>query len=331
VIITEIARPISLWQDVKTLYVLTKLFRGQQFSIMHSTTPKAGLLAALAAKLAGIPVRLHTFTGQIWLTKRGLMRWFLQKMDQVIVNLNTHCYTDSPSQKILLVNMGITDCDKVSSYGKGSLAGVDLNRFSQKRFSKERKNNIRNRVGVKNDTFVLAFIGRLTRDKGVYELLSSLKLLIDKGLNIELMMIGPMDDEVGLSRLSVIGTLPQVHWIGHAKHPEEYLAITDVLCLPSYREGFGTVVIEAAAMGVPTVGTEIPGLIDAVEHGVTGLLVPPCDVSALAVAIETIVNDRSLLKNLSLASELRCKRYFDSNEVNDLVAREYVQWLEVNS
>lgn len=327
VITIEIARPIKPWQDIMALYRLTRLFRQQRFSIMHSTTPKAGLLSALAAKLAGIPIRLHTFTGQVWVTKRGLMKWLLQKMDQTIIHLNTHCYADSPSQRKLLIDSGITDPDKVSTYGKGSLAGVDLKRFSRKRFSQETREKLRNRVGIKNGAFVLTFIGRLTRDKGIYELLSAFRKLRKRNLDLELLLLGPLDDETGSSCLRTIESLPEAHWFGYVQQPEEYLAITDLLCLPSYREGFGTVVIEAAAMGVPTVGTEISGLVDAVEHGLTGLLVPPRDVNALAEAIEAIMRDKELLKRMSSVATLRCEQEFDSIKVNNLVASEYARWL----
>lgn len=327
VITIEIARPIRLWQDIKTLYRLIRLFRQQHFSIMHSTTPKAGLLSAMAARVAGIPVRLHTFTGQVWLTKRGLMRWLLQKMDQTISHLSTHCYADSPSQRNTLIESGITDADKVSTYGQGSLAGVDLKRFSQKRFSQDEKHELRNRTGIKNDAFVLTFIGRLTRDKGIYELLSAFQRLREKNLNLELMLLGPLDDGTASSCLSVIESLPEAHWLGYVEQPEEYLAITNLLCLPSYREGFGTVVIEAAAMGVPCVGTRISGLVDAIEDGVSGLLVPPRDVNALAEAMESLVHDRNLLERMSAAAASRCEQEFDANKINNLVAREYARWL----
>jgi len=325
----EIARAIKPWQDIKALYFLTRLFRQQRFSIMHSTTPKAGILSALAARLAGIPIRLHTFTGQVWVTKRGMMRWLLQKMDQAIIYFNTHCYTDSPSQRNTLIDSGITDSDKVSTYGKGSLAGVDLTRFSQKRFSLEDKQGLRSRVGIKNDSFVLTFIGRLTRDKGIYELLSAFRMLRLRNPNLELMILGPLDDATGSSCLTTIESLAEVHWLGYVQQPEEYLAITDLLCLPSYREGFGTVVIEAAAMGVPCVGARIPGLVDAIEDGVTGLLVPPRDVNALAEAMESLMHDRTLLEEMSAAAASRCEQEFDSAKVNNLVASEYARWLGI--
>ena len=143
VIIIEIPRKIHPWADLKALFLLIKLFAQRKFTIMHSTTPKAGLLCAIAAKITGVPVRLHTFTGQVWATKTGLMKQLLQFFDKTIVQLNTHCYTDSPSQREFLIDSGIAKKNKLSTSGKGSLAGVDLKRFSQQRFSKEFKNNLK--------------------------------------------------------------------------------------------------------------------------------------------------------------------------------------------
>lgn len=326
VITVDIARKISPWVDFKTLVTLTKLFYKSSFSIVHSTTPKAGLLCAIASKITGIPIRLHTFTGQVWATKSGWMKWFLKFLDKVIIDLNTHCYTDSPSQRQFLLDSGIADEKRLSVYGKGSLAGVDLARFSSSRFDEDFKKNLKSSLGIKDNAFILAFIGRLTRDKGIYELLASFELLNRNNPNIELIILGPMEESEGWIK-NKISSLSAVHWLGNVREPEQYLSITDVLCLPSYREGFGTVVIEAAAMGVPTVGSDIPGLVDAIDNNITGILCQSKDENELTKALDNLIYDKELLGLMKVNAKARCKRDFDSKKVNEHVAQEYLKWL----
>jgi len=328
VITIEIPRKIELWADLKALVLIVKLFSMHKFTIMHSTTPKAGLLCAIAAKITGIPVRLHTFTGQVWATKTGLMKNLLQFLDKIIVQLSTHCYVDSLSQQQFLIDSGIAKKKALSIYGKGSLAGVDLKRFSQDRFSSAFKTELKKTLDIKGSDFILTFIGRLIRDKGIYELLASFEQLQKKFADIQLILLGPMEASESDLLRDKINNLSNVHWLGNVRQPEQYLSITDVLCLPSYREGFGTVVIEAAAMGVPTVGTEIPGLVDAVDNNVTGNLVRVKDITELSKTLETLVCDDTLLQQMKKSAKERCLLYFDSQKVNECVALEYVRWLK---
>ena len=327
VITLEIARKINPWVDLKALVFLIQLFARKKFTIMHSTTPKAGLLCAFAAKITGIPLRLHTFTGQVWVTKTGFMRWMLQLFDKSIVRLNTYCYADSPSQQEFLIDSGIANKENLSTYGKGSLAGVNLERFSQRRFNEGYKYQLRQRLGIEDDTFVLTFIGRLTREKGVFELLASFEQIQVKFPRLHLIMLGPMEENDSAFLQNKINSFSKIHWLGNVQEPERYLSITDILCLPSHREGFGTVVIEAAAMGVPTVGSKISGLSDAVEHGVTGILVPLKNVNAFSESVEELFNDINVLQEMKRAAKRRCEKYFDSKKVNEHVVQEYIRLL----
>lgn len=327
----EIPRRIRPFDDLRALIKLFGLFRGNRFSLVHSTTPKAGLLCAVAGRLAGVPIRLHTFTGQVWAVKSGFMRKFLQSLDRLILHLNTHCYADSPSQRQFMVDSGVATADAISVYGPGSLAGVDLERFSPERFSEKEKKQLIRELGLKNDPLILSFIGRITEEKGVRELLAAFRQLRDRHASVALLMLGPVDDESGRLIQHAFGEVSGVHWQGYVQDPERYLAITDVLCLPSYREGFGTVVVEAAAMAVPSIGTQISGLVDAIENGITGLLVPVRDVDALAESIESLIRNQALLQRMKAAARERCLREFDSRIINENMAKEYAKWLSVKT
>jgi len=329
VIPVEIPRKIQPLADLKALYILYQLFASKNFTIVHSTTPKAGLLCAIVAKLTGIPIRLHTFTGQVWATKTGLMKSLLQFLDKIIVTLNTHCYTDSPSQRQYLIDSKIASKDNLSTYSHGSLAGVDLKRFSPQRFDETHKRKIRQSLNIKDNVFVLTFIGRLIKDKGIYELLASFERIQSKFPNVHLIILGPMEEKDSFKLLNTINNLPTVHWLGNVSEPEQYLSITDVLCLPSYREGFGTVVIEAAAMSVPTVGSNISGLVDAIEDGVTGLLVPKQNEKKFAFALEKLIVDPNYLQKMKVSTKEYCELHFDSKKVNACVEKEYLKWLKL--
>lgn len=319
----EIARSINPLSDLLALFRLLRCFRRNRFDIVHSTTPKAGLLCALAGVLARLPVRLHTFTGQPWVNMVGIMRLVARGADWLIGRLNTHCYADSESQRDVLIAEGLISARKISVLGKGSLAGVDIKRFNISRWPVSEKLMLRRDLGFSAHSRIILFVGRMTREKGIGELLQAFQMLRIEGYDADLLMVGPIDDERGGS-VGLAG-LPRVKHVGYTDCPERYMAVADVLCLPSYREGFGTVVIEAAAMGLPTVGTGIYGLTDAVEDGVTGILVPPKNTAALAKAMRTILDEPDLRADLGRAALERCIKYFDADKVNALVADEYVR------
>lgn len=333
-VVVDIRRKPAPWLDMFALVRMILLFRDHLFQVVHSTTPKAGLLTAVAGWLTRVPVRLHTFTGQQWVTMSGPLRWASRWSDRVIGWLNTRVYADSPSQRQFLIDQGVVRAEKIGVIGSGSLAGVDVRRFSRDRFTEPERMEARRNLGIAPDAVVITFIGRITRDKGIEELLQAVQALRADGLSFDLVLIGPMDSALEASSGSndnVTGErlrgLPNVHAVGYTEVPERYLAISDVLCLPSYREGFGTVVIEAAAMGVPTVGTRITGLSDAVIDEVTGLLVPPRDAGALAAALRRLIADPALRRRLGEAAHRRCVEQFDSGIVNQKLVEEYARLL----
>lgn len=328
--VIDFARPIRPWQDLKALWRLMRLLAHERPQIIHSTTPKPGLLAAIAGFVLRVPLRLHTFTGQPWVGRRGPVRWLARAADRLIVQLNSHCYTDSMSQRQFLIDEGIAPASKISVLGAGSLAGVDMARFNLDRWPISLRDALRCEYGIEKNARVLAFVGRIARDKGIQELLLAFgRLVLDK-YDCHLLLIGPLDEECG-GESFLISTAPQaakkIHFVGYTDQPERYLAITDLLCLPSYREGFGTVVIEAAAMGIATVGTRIYGLSDAILDGETGVLVPPRDVDALHEALSSLLDNPDQIARLGKAAYERARRLFDTKLLNRMVAEEYIRLL----
>lgn len=327
----EIPRKIDLRRDIIALIRLWSFFRGSGFQIVHSTTPKAGLLCSLAAKLAGVPVRLHTFTGQPWVGLSGVKRFLSKGSERLITLLNTHCYADSLSQRDFIVESGVASAERVSVLGAGSVAGIDLQRFDPSRFSDEDKLKLKAEFGIPSRARVLLFVGRLARDKGIVELLAAYGEVLSKEANVFLVLLGPHETETDSVLDGLSDALKErLVMPGFSDEPERFMAIADMLLLPSYREGFGTVVIEAAAMGVPTIGTDIYGLSDAIVNGKTGLLVPVRNVDKLAAAIDMFLRDPALRLEMGANARARVESEFSNLRVNGLIIDEYVGLLGAN-
>lgn len=332
--VIDIPRSFEPLRDLFSLVQLFLFFRRERTQIAHSTTPKAGLITAIAALLAGVPIRLHTFTGQPWVHLRGFKRKVVRGCDRLVGLLNTMCYADSPSQRDFLVAEGLLTPSSLRVLGCGSLAGVDIDRFSMGNFPIERCDLFRDVLGIPLKAPVILFVGRITAEKGVREMLAAYGRLKTAGSKAHLIVVGEFDDEGGLPgiiRREELAVFEDVHVVGYTSSPESYMAIADVLCLPSYREGFGTVVIEAAAMGLPTVGAKIYGLTDAVIEGVSGLLVPPFDVAALEAALHRLLIDEDLRKTMGRAARHRALELFDCKIVNALLVDEYSSLLKKKS
>lgn len=309
-----IERKVSIWQDFSALVQLLRLFRQYKFMAVHSVTPKAGLLAMLAAALARVDIRIHTFTGQVWATKLGFSRIALKKLDKLIGYFCTHILVDSPSQRQFLLDEGVIAPEKSCVLHKGSISGVDVSRFKPDYSARLR---IRESLQITDGDVVFLFIGRLNRDKGILDLAVAFSNVASRHANARLLIVGV--DEANLTEEihSITESCgKQVKFIEFTPVPEEYMAASDVLCLPSYREGFGNVIIEAAAVGIPTIGSKIYGITDAVVDGYTGLLFTPRDVAALESCMEKLVENKQLRNSLGKAARDRACEDFSSQKLS---------------
>jgi glycosyltransferase involved in cell wall biosynthesis len=319
-------RKVQPLHDLKTLVVLTKLFRNGQFDIVHSSTPKAGLLAALAGIIARVPIRIHTFTGQVWVEMGGMRRKILRLCDWIIGHLNTRCYADSASQRDFLIGEHLVNASRISVLGPGSVGGVDLERFDPNKFGNEHAQAVRHELGISEKARVILFVGRLTKDKGIRELVSAFLELQKEFEEVALVLVGPFEperDPLPKDILEELSYNPHIHVVGFSEEPEKYMAAADLFCLPSYREGFGSVIVEAAAMGLPSIASGVVGLVDAVMDGETGLLVPPKDVDALKNALMKMIPSPKIRKQMGRTAHERALRDFDSRIINRLLVKEY--------
>lgn len=328
----DIKRKISPLNDIKTIFALIKIFKREKFDIVHSTTPKAGLLVAIAAWIVKVPIRLHTFTGQPWIVEKGFKRFLLKSCDKIIVLLNTKCYVDSASQKDILVLNNIGKEYQFHVIGSGSLAGVDLDRFNKDKYTFLEKDELKQKLNISEKTFVLLFVGRITKDKGIYELLSAVEKLIKDTYDFKLIIVGPIenDEKENFNQFMKKHDDIKNHviLIGYSHEPERYMAISNLFCLPSYREGFGTVIIESGAFGVPSIGTDIYGLSDAIVNGKTGLLVPVKDVNAIYDVVSHLIKNRQFYNQLSENTLKRTKEEFDSRIISEQIFIDYQNLIE---
>ena len=327
VVLVPIPREIEPFADLVALIRLWRQFRRLRPDIVHSITPKAGLLTALAARVCGVRIRLHTFTGQAWVERKGPVRWLGRMADRVITLLNTRCYADSFSQRDFLESERLCRPGSIRVLGAGSLSGVPLERFDPVRLEAA-ASKIRAGLLLSENARVILFVGRVTRDKGIVELVDAFRALQPRVPGATLLLVGPLEperDPLPEATLAEIGRNPGIHALGYVANPEHYMAASDVFCLPSYREGFGIVAIEAAALGLPCVGTRIVGLSDAVVDGATGLLVPPKDARSLAAALENLLRDDALRARLGAAARERVAREFDESLLNAKLVAEYTE------
>ena len=316
-----IERRIAPVRDFSSLRRLTGLFGARHFDAVHSFGPKAGLLSTWAGKRAGTRVRVHTYTGQVWASRRGLMRQLLRAADRSTARNATHLFADSASQKEYLVREGIVPPAKCRVLANGSVSGVDLARFKPDRVLGVQ---VRKELGIDEAAVVILYLGRLNRDKGVLDLARAFACVGDDYPAACLVFVGP--DEQGLRDeiLAACGARAQAaRFCGYTPAPERYLAAADLLCLPSYREGFGSVVIEAAAAGVPALASRIYGITDAVVDGETGVLFEPGNVEELSRKLAPLVGQPAERARLGRTARERATALFAEERLTGALAEFY--------
>ena len=312
-IFLPIERKPSPWGDILILFKLYNIFRREQFDIVHSIMPKTGMLAMLAANLALVPVRIHTFTGQVWVTKRGVKRRLLKLFDRMIGSCATCVLADSPSQRDFLIKERVLPQDKVQVIGAGSICGVDAFRFQP---DNDVRQKIRSELGNKFDAKVILFVGRLNRDKGMLDLAVAFDTIAKQCTDVVLLLVGAEED-VPFSQIQDIchAERERLHHVRFTATPEHYMAASDIFCLPSYREGFGLTIIEAAACGLPAVASDIYGITDAVANNETGLLFAAGDVGMLTEALIKLLDENELRRKMGNAARARVIELFSSQRI----------------
>lgn len=329
VVPAPIERRISIFRDLLALARLTALFSSRRYASVHSVGPKAGLLAMVAAWIARIPVRIHVFQGEVWLTRKGAMRLLLKYLDWLVARLATHVLVVSRSEREFLVREGIIRSANSRVLADGSINGVDMARF---RPDPEARAQIRRLLNIGEKDFSVLFLGRLTVDKGVLDLARAFARLAPARPGAHLVLVGPDEDRLrGVVEEFCAGCRGRLHVADLTDAPERFLAAADVLCLPSHREGFGNVIIEAGSIGIPVVASRIYGITDATAENETALLHEPGDAGAIAAALERLMADGELCRKLGDAARRRVEKMFSSQRLLDATLGFYEEVLGGNN
>ena len=242
-------------------------------------------------------------------------------MDRLIFRFSTWCYVDSHSQRDFLLKERVVTDSASSVLLSGSISGVDIRRFAP---SAEARIKIRNELNIPADALVFLFLGRLTLDKGVMDLVDAFYRLAGELQDVVLLVVGP--DEAGVrQRVAASGTpaAGQVQFVDYTDRPEDYMNAADVFCLPSYREGFGSVIIEAAAVGIPSIGSRIYGITDAIVDGETGFLHEVGDAEDIYLQMKTLAQDPGRRMEMGRTAQQRVQEYFRSDLLSAAVVDEY--------
>ena len=293
----KMERGISLG-GIKAIAEMKRIFKREKFDLIQYSTPNASLYASVAGKLAKVPVRLYCQWGMVFVGFLGIKRLIFKLEEKLVCKLSTWIEPDSKSNLKFSHEQGLYPKDKGSVIWNGSACGVNLRKFDISQKSDYRK-AIRSQYKIPEDAFVYGFVGRITRDKGINELLSAFKQLSPE--NSYLMLVGreEIDKNIDLDLFNWSKSVENVIYTGSTSVVEQYLSAMDVYILPSYREGFGSGVIEAEAMGLPVIVSNIPGPTDAMLRDETGLVVEKADVKSLKEAMEIIRDDRELYQSLA--------------------------------
>jgi len=285
-------RKITPFTDLKALWQVYRFFKKEKPDIVHSITPKAGLLSMIAAYFAGVPVRMHTFTGLIFPSKEGAIKKLLLNMDRVLCFFATHIYPEGEGVKNDLISYKVTK-KPLKVLANGNINGIDTAFFSAKIYNDSIKKELKEEIGINNQTdFTFIFIGRLVKDKGIKELIKAFAKLQTEIQNIKLLLVG--NEEPELDPLLPV-TSQEIHqnsaiittgWVDDVR---PYLSIADVFVFPSYREGFPNVVMQAGAMGLPSIVTDINGSNEIITHNKNGLIIPVKDEEALYKAMADVI------------------------------------------
>ena len=309
----ELTRQITPIKDLKALFKLYLFLRKEKPFIVHSHTPKAGTIGMLAAKLAGVPNRLHTVAGLPLLEAKGKKRKVLDFVEKLTYSCATKVYPNSNGLKEIIIQNGYCKTNKLKVLANGSSNGIDTSHFNPDLISEDEKVKLKNELGIKPDDFVFIFVGRLVKDKGINELIVAFDSLSKGENNLKLLLVGryePDLDPLMPETLAIIQANKKIISTGYQTDVRPFFTIANALIFPSYREGFPNVVMQASAMCLPCIVSNINGCNEIVLEGENGIIIPVKSEIAIYEAMKKLHEDRSMTLSLKQkAREMIVSRY----------------------
>ena len=319
-----IHRSLTPFRDLKTLWQMYRVFRREKFDIVHTHTPKVSLLGQMAAWLARVPIIINTVHGFYF---HDDMYWakykFYVLMEKIAARFSSRILSQNPEDVETAMKLGICKRDRIKMLGNG----VDLSKFDPARFDAAFRRRKKAQVGLPEDALVVSIIGRLVREKGYLELFEAMRSVMANNDNVWLLIIGAQEPEktgrLSSQALAEYGIAERTRYLGIREDIPELLACCDIYTLPSWREGFPRSAIEATAMALPVVATNIRGCRQVVDDGINGLLVPLRDSASLVMALEKLIADNILRRKMGRAGYEKSRRQFNEVRVCDVVLDTY--------
>ena len=330
-------REISLWADLKSLWNLCKIFKRERPFIVHANTPKGSLLAMMAGKLTRVPHRIYTVTGLRYQGAQGMLRIILMTMERITCFCATKVIPEGNGVKMALEHDHITK-KPLKVVLNGNINGIDTEYFSAEsvaRVDKEQPTQaevankraaIRASLGLSTDDFAFVFVGRIVGDKGMNELAACMRKLQTDQPQCKLILVGTFEtelDPLNDGNEEFFKTAPSVKYVGYQTDVRPYLLAADALVFPSYREGFPNVVMQAGAMGLPSIVTDINGCNEIVVDGTNGKIIPPKDETALLAAIEVFLKERDAVAKMAVMARPMIQQRYEQEKVWQALLAEY--------
>jgi glycosyltransferase involved in cell wall biosynthesis len=319
----KIERKISIFSDIYSLINLIIFFYKNKPLIVHSITPKAGFLSMMAAYVVGVPVRIHTFTGLIFPTESGLKKLLLKKIDRLTCFFATNVYPEGNGVKTDLIINHITTKPLIV-IANGNINGIDATYFDPELIPKEEIINLKRDLNICLNCFVFVFVGRLVGDKGINQLIDAFSKIND--CKVKLLLVGEFEHDLDPLKKETINEIDRninIISVGFQKDVRPYFAISNCLVFPSYREGFPNVVMQAGAMGLPSIVSDINGCNEIIEEGINGTIIPSKDIELLLFSMQRIIKDEVWRNQLASNARKRIISRYEQKSVWKAILTEY--------
>lgn len=323
------SRKITPFQDLKSLWEMWNFLRKEKPQIVHTHTPKAGIIGMLAARLAGVPHRLHTVAGLPLMEATGTKRKILNFVEKLTYSSATRVYPNSKGLYDFILQNNFTQSNKLKIIANGSSNGIDTTFFSPDQVTEIEKVTLREKLNIQPDDFVFVFVGRIVSDKGINELIkafSELQTVENKPTGTKLLLVGGLEndlDPLNPETLAEINQNKDIISVGFQQDVRSFFAIADALVFPSYREGFPNVVMQAGAMGLPSIVSDINGCNEIIIEGENGLIIPSKNVEKLKEKMLTLAKDKNLYTKLKGNSRRMIENRYEQSVVWNALLEEY--------
>jgi glycosyltransferase involved in cell wall biosynthesis len=325
----DMTRKITPFKDLIALWRLYILLKKEKPAMVHTHTPKAGILGMIAARLAGVPLRLHTVAGMPLLERTGVTRKVLEVVEKLTYKCATHVYPNSGLMKQIIIKNKYCRPEKLKVIGNGSSNGIDTSFFDPEQIAQPgTRTKLRASLNIEPEDILYCFVGRIVADKGIHELIEAFKQLALENSNVKLLLLGPFErhlDPLNKVAEDTIIENSSIIWVDFQRDVRPYLSMSDIFVFPSYREGFPNVVMQAGAMGLPSIVSDINGCNEIIENGINGLIVPVKDKAALKNAMEELLLNTDLRKKMADCSRRIIVEKYDHHYLQSELLKEYTQ------